>query len=51
LINQKENIHQRPGIVPGFFFFGGTGCSAWLRLAKPASGQQGGVIHVRRDIT
>jgi hypothetical protein len=30
--------------VPGLFFFGGTGCSAWLRLAKPASGQQGGVI-------
>ena len=30
--------------MPGLFFFGGTGCSAWLRLAKPASGQQGGVI-------
>ena len=41
---KKKNTHQGPGKVPGLFFFGGTGCSAWLRLAKPASGQQGGVI-------
>jgi len=36
-LTKKENTHQGPGTLPGLFF-------SLESLAKPASGQQGGVI-------